>query len=280
MTMQIAESKEPVELIVADAELERLAQQINEAHEEVASSFGHSLKHAIRAGELLTKAKGKLDHGQWLPWLERNIRFSDETARTYRNIAENKTVLLANSKKTWNLTISGALRVLKGGEAMLQSMSNDWRTPKKYMDAVREVMGEIDLDPASCAEANETVRARKFYSEDDDGLADVNPWAGRVFLNPPYGKLGAAFASKLYESLGSGVEEAVMLVNSRATDADWFQPCFDGVICFTDHRIDFDSPEEKPTSSTHGSVFVYFGPKEERFAEVFAQFGNIVKRWP
>jgi hypothetical protein len=260
------------------SELAGLAKQINEAHHEVEASFGQSLRHAIVAGGGLAKAKDALPHGQWLPWLEKNIRFSQQSASVYRNVYENRALLQANYQKAGNLTLDAALRLLKGGQAMLQSMSNDWYTPEKYIIAAREVMGDIDLDPASCAKANKTVKAKEFYSEDDDGLN--RDWYGRVFLNPPYGKLGSAFAAKLYESLGSGVDEAVLLVNSRATDADWFQPCFNGAICFTDHRIDFDSPEDKPTSSTHGSCFVYFGPHEERFAEVFAKYGNVVKRWP
>jgi len=263
---------------LTDAGLLALAKEINEAHHEVETTFGHSLKHAIVAGEGLTRAKASLDHGEWLPWLEKNIRFSRQSADVYRNVYENRAVLIANCQKTSNLTLQAAVRLLTGGLPMLQSMSNDYYTPADYVAAVREVMGDIDLDPASCAKANKTVKAKEFYSEKDDGLNQ--DWYGRVFLNPPYGKLGSAFAAKLYESLGSGVDEAVLLVNSRATDADWFQPCFNGVICFTDHRIDFDSPEEKPTSSTHGSCFVYFGPHEEKFAEVFAKYGNVVKRWP
>ena len=47
----------------------------------------------------------------------------------------------------------------------------------------REGMGEIDLDPATSAEANETVLAAEFYTETDDGLK--KPWRGRVWLNPP-----------------------------------------------------------------------------------------------
>ena len=93
-------------------------------------------------------------------------------------------------------------------------------------------------------------------------------------------KPGQKVIEKFLTEIQSSFPEGILLVNSRATDAEWFQPCFNGTLCFTDHRIDFDSPDEKPTSSTHGSVFVYFGPNEEQFAKVFSRFGNIVKRWP
>lgn len=70
-----------------------------------------------------------------------------------------------------------------------QHMSNsrEHRTPSYIVEPARELLGGIDLDPASCLEANETVRATQFYSEGDDGLS--RPWTGRVFLNPPGGKL-------------------------------------------------------------------------------------------
>ena len=39
------------------------------------------------------------------------------------------------------------------------SGNNEYYTPGQFIEAAREVMGEIDLDPASCALAQETVRA-------------------------------------------------------------------------------------------------------------------------
>lgn len=47
---------------------------------------------------------------------------------------------------------------------------NDRYTPLAVIEAVRSVLGTIDLDPSSCAIANQTVQARQYYTIEDDGL--------------------------------------------------------------------------------------------------------------
>ena len=86
----------------------------------------------------------------------------------------------------------------KNTAAVTQSLTNEWYTPAEYINAARRVLGGIDLDPASCAEANATVQAAVFYSEQDPGL-EHRPWKGRVWLNPPYGRLAGAFVVRLAE---------------------------------------------------------------------------------
>ena len=42
--------------------------------------------------------------------------------------------------------------------------SNDWHTPTRYIEAARQVLGRIDLDPFSSEIANQTVRADRFLT--------------------------------------------------------------------------------------------------------------------
>ena len=163
-------------------------------------------------------------------------------------------------------------------ERIVASNENEWYTPAKYVEAARLVLRSIDLDPASCKRANKIVQAKAIYTADDDSLHQ--PWTGRLWLNPPYGRLAGEFIQRLVLEYEAGdIKAAVALVNAHCTDTAWFQPLWDYALCFTDHRIDFDSGgREKTTTSTHGSVFAYLGPDTNKFKAAFAEFGAVVRR--
>lgn len=174
--------------------------------------------------------------------------------------------------------------VIRPSVPILTSESNEWYTPARYVEAAREVLGEIDLDPASCEVAQATVQAAAHFTIDDDGLAQ--PWAGRVWLNPPYGvdenrrSNQGRWSAKLIESYRAGdVTTAVLCVNAL-TSAPWFQALWDFPICFTDHRVTFDQPAEaeKRDAPMNGTAFVYLGPDVEAFARVFSEIGAVVQR--
>jgi ParB family chromosome partitioning protein len=161
------------------------------------------------------------------------------------------------------------------------SKSVEWFTPARYVEAVRSVLGSIELDPASCALANETVRASRFYSLPDDGLR-LSWKADALFCNPPYGRTAgestaALWANKLRSGYEAGdIGAAILLVNASTSTA-WFAPLFAYPVCFPTGRIRFYRPEGESDSPTIGSAFIYFGPEPARFAEQFGRFGPVVQ---
>lgn len=164
-----------------------------------------------------------------------------------------------------------------------QSKKNDWYTPAVYIEAVRAVLGGIDIDPASCAFANETVQASRFFSIEDDGLR--HDWPGRVFLNPPYGKTGgksnaALWSAKLTEQVVRGITtEAILLVNANIGSV-WFMPLLRRPVCFVSRRIHFYDEDGRSSQPTNGNAFVYFGTNADRFAYHFCQFGAVMTLHP
>jgi hypothetical protein len=173
------------------------------------------------------------------------------------------------------------------------SVSNEHYTPTEHIEAAREVMGGIDLDPASTASVNEhRVKAGYFFTKEDDGFNQ--PWFGRVFLNPPGGKVGnesraALWWAKLLDEWESGTVEQAVFVgftleilstsqSSRKSVGEF--PC-----CFPHGRIDFFKEIEPGVykeggSPGHANVIAFLPPRDDpwavmKFAETFSKFGLV-----
>jgi hypothetical protein len=153
--------------------------------------------------------------------------------------------------------------------------ASEWYTPPVYAQRAAEVMGRIDLDPASCHAANQAVDAAQYYTVEDDGLDQL--WFGRVFMNPPYTRtLIQQFCEKLVEQYLAGhVTQAVVLVNS-ATETRWFQALLSvaSAVCFPVGRVQFWHPD-KPTTPMQGQAVLYLGDNTAGFTTAFNDLGNV-----
>ena len=151
-------------------------------------------------------------------------------------------------------------------------------TPAEYIKAVRAVLGEIDLDPATSVEAQAIVKATQFFTVEDDGLG--REWHGRVFLNPPYHReLAPQFVDKLIAEVAAKRTTAAIMLTNNSTDTEWFQRAIAGcaALCFTKGRINFWVPNGgDDVSPTQGQAFFHFGDDRAKFREVFGAIGSVL----
>lgn len=155
--------------------------------------------------------------------------------------------------------------------------TNEWYSPPWVIALAREVMGDIDLDPASCDHAQQVVKAAKYYTKEENGLRW--PWHGRTWLNPPYGTEQKPWIDKLvYDYQRGRVPEAILLTKS-ALGYDWFEATWDrsSSVCLARKRIPFINSENGSCTEAAkaGSTFFYFGPNLARFEEVFSPIGRV-----
>lgn len=154
------------------------------------------------------------------------------------------------------------------------SGNNEWYTPKQYIELAREVLGEIDVDPASCEYANETVMAKQFYSIENDGL--TKHWYGKVWMNPPYAAdFVSRFTEKFIEEYDNGnITEGIVLVNN-ATETSWFinMVQYAKAVVFPKGRIRYESPTKETNAPLQGQAFIYFGENAAKFISTFSSVG-------
>jgi len=159
---------------------------------------------------------------------------------------------------------------------VFNSGTQEWFTPREYIEAARAVMGSIDVDPASCEAANATVKATEFFTKEKDGLAAK--WHGNVWLNPPYAvELITKFVTVVVEKYAAAeIEQAIVLTNN-STETRWFQALLDAcsAVCFPSSRIRFIDKNGNPSSSPlQGQAVFYLGDRVEEFRTVFDAFGQ------
>lgn len=157
-----------------------------------------------------------------------------------------------------------------------ENENDEMLTPAQYIEAAREVLGEIDLDPASRQEAQEIIKAKSYFTRADDGLN--REWFGRVWLNPPYSDpLLENFIDKLIREITSGNIEAAILLTNSSTDTAWFHnaEAVAADICFTRGRVHFIDIVQGEKMPTRGQAFFYFGDERHKFESVFRQFGFV-----
>lgn len=130
--------------------------------------------------------------------------------------------------------------------------SVDWWTPPELFTKLNI---EFDIDVASPVGGVDWIPAKKYYTEQDDGL--TQDWEGTVWMNPPYGKFTATWLEKFINH-GDGIA----LVFAR-TDTLWFHnlAAKADAILFTKGRLAFYNNGVKGQNAASGSLLIACGEK-------------------
>jgi site-specific DNA-methyltransferase (adenine-specific) len=115
---------------------------------------------------------------------------------------------------------------------LFSSLSPEWATPQGVFDLLDRLY-QFDLD--ACA-TPENAKCARFFTAAQDALQQ--PWTGRVFLNPPYGRVLPRWLRKAYQSAQAGAT-VVCLIPARTDTAWWHDYVSQGQVFFIRGRLRF-----------------------------------------
>jgi len=188
-------------------------------------------------------------------------------------------------------------------------------TPADIAERARYVFGgTIDLDPASDAEANNTIKAARYYADafsSDATRADpclfgynglICTWqSSALWHNPPftvdardasgaiiYSAPGKPKRERVIESwvarwikatASNEASQAMLLVPAR-TDTEWFSGLWHAryTLAFINGRLKFGAAT---AGAPFPSILVYYGPNTDRFYQIFddiAVCGKLLRK--
>ncbi len=243
--------------------------RLGELCREMPSSQGH------RSDKQLSSANGKKFKGELL----RELDIAPTTAHRWEKLAEPPDEEFAARVEQLRAKI---MKVEGSGVAATSAAAgydgDESYTPAKYIELVREVLGEIDLDPASCEVAQKIVRAKHWFSKQQNGLG--RPWMAKaVWLNSPYSFPAVGdFQGKFVGDHAARYFAAGLTLVNNATETAWFQQLLKHFpVCFPDHRISFVNAQGfEMTQNRQGQAFFYAGPKLPLFRRTFGQIGKVM----
>lgn len=122
-------------------------------------------------------------------------------------------------------------------KVLFSSEKMDWCTPQAFFDRLD---GEFHfvLDAAA---TKENAKCKRFFTPDDDALAQSWDCGGAVFCNPPYGRTIGRWCKKAWEESRKMRNPVVMLIPAR-TDTQYFHEYIYGKaeVRFVRGRLKFE----------------------------------------
>lgn len=132
-------------------------------------------------------------------------------------------------------------------------------TPSYVLEAVRGVLGCIELDP--CTEPDNPTRAEKFYHLPTDGAG--MPWVARtIFCNPPYGEARGRWVRRCIEAGKNGASVVLLIPSHTETQIaqEALRSCTSLFLIQARLRFGVLRENRRQEAASHGSMLLSFGP--------------------
>ncbi len=148
-------------------------------------------------------------------------------------------------------------------ETGISSASDEWPTPQWLADQLAAEFGPFDLDPAATAE---NAKAPLFFTREDDGLRQ--PWHGKVWLNPPYGRTIGRWMRKAKIEVARCRADLVCCLVPARVGTMWWESAItwhDTLVRILPGRLEWQPGQQAPFTS---AVIVYGVPLGQRHGAV------------
>lgn len=145
-----------------------------------------------------------------------------------------------------------------------------WLTPRHIIDA----LGPFDTDPCCPDGGMPWPTARRMITKSEDGLKQE--WAGRVWLNPPYGREAFPFLSRMASYTGGGIALVFVRTDARQWH-EWILPVAHSIL-FVRGRLRFCNASGEPAQSCPmPSALVAYSPADTLVLERSGIKGTLVR---
>jgi hypothetical protein len=161
----------------------------------------------------------------------------------------------------------------------------DWNTPPKYIIPIKELLGEIELDP--CSNEYSIVNPKTEFSLPTDGLKQNWGDYKTIFVNPPYGRdlLKKTTIKDWLEKINKTHKKynnEILTLIPVATNTSHFKEIIfkeaKGICFLSDTRLKFFyKGKQSPKGAPMSCCMVYWGENYSKFENIFKEFGKCFK---
>lgn len=136
---------------------------------------------------------------------------------------------------------------------MFSSEDMDAVTPQDFFDQLNEEFQFTFDAAASVGDA----KCKHYYTKQDNAL--IQPWLGRIWVNPPYGRTIGQWVDKaVKETSGPSPECCIVMLLPARTDTKWFNTIAETAdqIRFVKGRLKFSNKDAAPFPSM---IAIWYG---------------------